>query len=234
MANRFPFEAQRRQWLGKFYHRPPGGESWADVALRLRFFLAELPIATAPDRAVLVVHLSLIHIWGGPNGGPGAPGTAIAPQSWMLPALVPTILDTVFGVSQKHRGGHSRHGSHSDRRSGWPGWPASGFGPASGPGTEHWAPLFLLPVITVVLLDPVGCGRGDSHGRHHRHGGQVGSGGPAGGNRPGSGFALNDVNLVRLPGHGMAMPALFPNSSLGVPVPSPRARAWVCLLYTSH
>ncbi len=205
------------------------------------------PWASVPwQRLVAVAAVSLLPLGhlpgagGGPNGGPGAPGTAIAPQSWMLPALMPTILDTVFGVSQKHRGGHSRHGSHSDRRSGWPGWPASGFGPASGPGTEHWAPLFLLPVITVVLLDPVGCGRGDSHGRHHRHGGQVGSGGPAGGNRPGSGFALNDVNLVRLPGHGMAMPALFPpNSSLGVPVPSPRARAWVlpfvvALVFVQH
>ena len=60
VANRFPFEAQRRQWLGKFYHRPPGGESWADGALRLRFFLAELPTATAPDRAVLVVHDAVV------------------------------------------------------------------------------------------------------------------------------------------------------------------------------
>lgn len=39
---RYPTEAQRRAWLGKFYYRPPGGESWADVALRLRAKLAEL------------------------------------------------------------------------------------------------------------------------------------------------------------------------------------------------
>ena len=39
-----PEEADRRRHLGKFYHRPPGGESWADVALRLRSFLRdELP-----------------------------------------------------------------------------------------------------------------------------------------------------------------------------------------------
>ena len=25
VLNRFPLEAERRQWLGKFYHRPPGG-----------------------------------------------------------------------------------------------------------------------------------------------------------------------------------------------------------------
>jgi glucosyl-3-phosphoglycerate phosphatase len=36
-----PEEAERRRHLGKFYHRPPGGESWADVALRLRSFLGD-------------------------------------------------------------------------------------------------------------------------------------------------------------------------------------------------
>ncbi len=37
----YPQEAARRRHLGKFYHRPPGGESWADVALRLRSFLRD-------------------------------------------------------------------------------------------------------------------------------------------------------------------------------------------------
>jgi len=31
----YPAEAERRGRLGDFYYRPPGGESWADVALRL-------------------------------------------------------------------------------------------------------------------------------------------------------------------------------------------------------
>lgn len=39
---RFPQEAARRRWLGKFYYRPPGGESWADVALRVRSFLRDI------------------------------------------------------------------------------------------------------------------------------------------------------------------------------------------------
>ena len=39
---RLPQEAERRRWLGKFYYRPPGGESWADVVLRLRSLLADL------------------------------------------------------------------------------------------------------------------------------------------------------------------------------------------------
>jgi broad specificity phosphatase PhoE len=36
---KFPEEAERRAWLGKFYYRPPGGESWADVAGRVRAVL---------------------------------------------------------------------------------------------------------------------------------------------------------------------------------------------------
>lgn len=59
VANRFPLEAERRRWLGKFYHRPPGGESWADVALRLRSFLAEL-VADPPERAVVVAHDAVV------------------------------------------------------------------------------------------------------------------------------------------------------------------------------
>jgi broad specificity phosphatase PhoE len=39
---RLPAEAARRRRLGKFYYRPPGGESWADVLLRLRAVLREL------------------------------------------------------------------------------------------------------------------------------------------------------------------------------------------------
>src|SRR3954466_8633025 len=31
-----PEQAKLRRHLGKFYHRPPGGESWCDVILRLR------------------------------------------------------------------------------------------------------------------------------------------------------------------------------------------------------
>jgi broad specificity phosphatase PhoE len=38
---RFPDEEDRRRWLGKFYYRAPGGESWVDVALRLRSFLRD-------------------------------------------------------------------------------------------------------------------------------------------------------------------------------------------------
>lgn len=36
IERRFPEQAELRRRLGKFYHRPPGGEAWTDVVLRLR------------------------------------------------------------------------------------------------------------------------------------------------------------------------------------------------------
>lgn len=53
---RFPEEAERRRVIGKFYHRPPGGESWCDVALRLRAALDDLAVQTAGERVLLVAH----------------------------------------------------------------------------------------------------------------------------------------------------------------------------------
>lgn len=53
---RFPEEAERRRWLGKFYHRPPGGESWADVALRVRTLLADLERQSRYERVLITCH----------------------------------------------------------------------------------------------------------------------------------------------------------------------------------
>jgi broad specificity phosphatase PhoE len=53
VAARHPEEAARRARLGKYYHRPPGGESWADVSLRLRSFLHDA--LDADTRVGLVV-----------------------------------------------------------------------------------------------------------------------------------------------------------------------------------
>ena len=38
----FPELAEQRRHVGKFYFRPPGGESWCDVILRLRSFVEML------------------------------------------------------------------------------------------------------------------------------------------------------------------------------------------------
>jgi broad specificity phosphatase PhoE len=53
---RYPEEAERRRWQGKFYHRPAGGESWADVALRLHTWVSDLDHAAVPERLLVVSH----------------------------------------------------------------------------------------------------------------------------------------------------------------------------------
>lgn len=53
---RYPDEARRRRELGKFFHRAPGGESWADVALRLRSWRHDL----GPGRHIVFTHDAVI------------------------------------------------------------------------------------------------------------------------------------------------------------------------------
>ncbi len=60
MARLLPDEAERRAHLGKFYYRPPGGESWADVALRLRSVLLDLDRREAGRRVLVVTHDAVI------------------------------------------------------------------------------------------------------------------------------------------------------------------------------
>jgi 2,3-bisphosphoglycerate-dependent phosphoglycerate mutase len=56
IAARFPEEAARKRLTGKFYYRPPGGESWADVLLRLRALLWELRQDHPDGRVLLFAH----------------------------------------------------------------------------------------------------------------------------------------------------------------------------------
>lgn len=53
---RFPEEAEHRKMLGKFYHRPPGGESWADVILRLRSMMNTINLHYNDRRVLVVCH----------------------------------------------------------------------------------------------------------------------------------------------------------------------------------
>jgi broad specificity phosphatase PhoE len=62
IRTRLPAEATRRQRLGKFYYRPPGGESWADVALRLRSLLGDLRRDHADGRVLLVGHEAVVFL----------------------------------------------------------------------------------------------------------------------------------------------------------------------------
>jgi broad specificity phosphatase PhoE len=59
---RLPFEAERRRWLGKFYYRPPGGESWADMTLRARSVLADIDLIDDGQRVMIVCHDAMILI----------------------------------------------------------------------------------------------------------------------------------------------------------------------------
>ena len=56
IAEKFPEEAAHRAKLGKFYHRAPGGESWADVILRLRSALNTINLQFAGKRVLVVGH----------------------------------------------------------------------------------------------------------------------------------------------------------------------------------
>jgi 2,3-bisphosphoglycerate-dependent phosphoglycerate mutase len=51
-----PEQAEIRRILGKFYHRPPGGESWCDVILRLRSALDTISLHHSGCRVLIVAH----------------------------------------------------------------------------------------------------------------------------------------------------------------------------------
>jgi broad specificity phosphatase PhoE len=55
VERRLPLEAERRRWTGKFYYRPPGGEAWTDVALRIRSFLRDAVWSDVPGSGTVVV-----------------------------------------------------------------------------------------------------------------------------------------------------------------------------------
>ena len=59
----YPDEARRRDLLGKFYYRPPGGESWADVALRVRSLLATEALRHDGERLMCVSHQAVIMVF---------------------------------------------------------------------------------------------------------------------------------------------------------------------------
>jgi broad specificity phosphatase PhoE len=58
----YPDEARRRDLLGKFYYRPPGGESWADVGLRVRSVLATEALRHDGERLMCVSHQAVIMV----------------------------------------------------------------------------------------------------------------------------------------------------------------------------
>lgn len=54
--DKYPELAEQRAHVGKFYFRPPGGESWCDVILRLRSMLDTISLHYADQRVLIVAH----------------------------------------------------------------------------------------------------------------------------------------------------------------------------------
>ena len=52
----YPEQTEFRRILGKFYYRPPAGESWCDVILRLRSALDTISLHYAGRRVLIVGH----------------------------------------------------------------------------------------------------------------------------------------------------------------------------------
>ena len=58
---KFPELAAQRALVGKFYFRPPGGESWCDVILRLRNVIDTITREYRCDRVLLVSHQVIVN-----------------------------------------------------------------------------------------------------------------------------------------------------------------------------
>jgi broad specificity phosphatase PhoE len=56
IAHHFPDLYEQRQHVGKFYFRPPGGESWCDVILRLRSVIDTMNREYCRERVLVVAH----------------------------------------------------------------------------------------------------------------------------------------------------------------------------------
>jgi len=58
---KYPELAEQRGHVGKFYFRPPGGESWCDVILRLRSFIEMVTREHRRERVLLVAHQVIVN-----------------------------------------------------------------------------------------------------------------------------------------------------------------------------
>jgi broad specificity phosphatase PhoE len=61
IRERHPDLAAQRSHVGKFYFRPPGGESWCDVVLRLRSVMEMVSREHEGQRVLVVAHQVIVH-----------------------------------------------------------------------------------------------------------------------------------------------------------------------------
>jgi len=60
IATRFPDEAKRKNFVGKYYYRPPGGENYPDVNLRIHSFLGTLTRDWSQSSVLVVCHAVIV------------------------------------------------------------------------------------------------------------------------------------------------------------------------------
>lgn len=61
MQQKYPELSEQRAHVGKFYFRPPGGESWCDVILRLRSVLDTICREYRRERVLVVGHQVIVN-----------------------------------------------------------------------------------------------------------------------------------------------------------------------------
>jgi len=61
IASAYPSLSEQRGHVGKFYFRPPGGESWCDVILRLRSVLDTMTREYSGQRVLVVAHQVVVN-----------------------------------------------------------------------------------------------------------------------------------------------------------------------------
>jgi broad specificity phosphatase PhoE len=61
IRRKFPELSEQRRHVGKFYFRPPGGESWCDVILRLRSLLEMMTREYRRERVLVVAHQVIVN-----------------------------------------------------------------------------------------------------------------------------------------------------------------------------
>jgi broad specificity phosphatase PhoE len=60
VASQFPGEAARRAAAGEYRYAPPGGESFADIEVRLGAFLDDIADAHDGERVIVVAHDAVV------------------------------------------------------------------------------------------------------------------------------------------------------------------------------
>ncbi len=61
IRERHPQLSEQRAHVGKFYFRPPGGESWCDVILRLRSVIDTMTREYRGERVLIVAHQVIVN-----------------------------------------------------------------------------------------------------------------------------------------------------------------------------